>query len=72
MEVFYGWAHLPGAGKDRDVTLEIDWEDKGVNIHIEEAAGGMNDWPGLVVEPFGPEEIVFRTKGIPILFPGPD
>jgi hypothetical protein len=38
-------------------------------VHIEEAPGGITDWPGLVVQTFGPlDEVSFRTKGIPRLF----
>jgi hypothetical protein len=69
MEVFRGQAHLPGADKAWDLQVEIDWNAKEVNVHIDEAPGGMADWPGLAVQTFGPmEEIVFRTKGIPQLF----
>jgi len=69
MEIFRGKAHLPGANKEWDIELEIDWENKEVNVHIEDAPGSMVDWPGLVVQTFGPmDEIVFRTKGIPPLF----
>ena len=69
MEIFRGCAHLPGADKEWDIELEIDWENKEVNVHIEDAPGSMVDWPGLVVQTFGPmDEIVFRTKGIPPLF----
>jgi hypothetical protein len=68
-EVFTGKAHLPGADREWNLQLEIDWETRGVNVHIEEAPGGIADWPGLVVQTFGPtEEIAFRTKGIPGLF----
>jgi len=69
MEVFHGKAHLPGANKDWDIELEIDWGKKEVNVHIDEAPGSVSDWPGLVVQTFGPmDEIAFRTKGIPPLF----
>ncbi len=69
METFRGKAHLPGADKEWNVLLEIDWDKKEVGVHIDEAPGGITDWPGLVVQTFGPmEEIVFRTKGIPSLF----
>jgi hypothetical protein len=51
------------------MELEIDWDKKEVNVHIDEAPDGMNDWPGLVVETFGPmDEIVFQIKGIPQVF----
>ena len=68
METFRGKAHLPGADKEWDIELEIDWTEKEVNVHIEEVEG-VSDWPGLAVQTFGPlDEIVFRTKGIPPLF----
>ncbi len=69
METFRGRAHLPGADKEWDMRLEIDWDSKEVNVHIDDVPGGITDWPGLGVQTFGPgEEIVFRTKGIPSLF----
>jgi hypothetical protein len=69
MEVFRGRAHLPGTAREADLELEIDWQEKEVNVHIDEAPGGITDWPGLAVQTFGPtEEIVFRTKGIPPVF----
>ncbi len=68
MATFRGKAHLPGADKEWDLELEIDWDKKEVNVHIDEALVGIADWPGLVVQTFGSEEIVFRTKGIPSLF----
>ena len=68
METFQGRAHLPGAEKEWDMVVEIDWAIKEINIHIDEAADGITDWPGLVVQTFGLEEIVFRTKGIPQAF----
>ena len=69
METFRGKVHLPGADKAWNIGLEIDWDTKAVNVHIDEAPDGIADWPGLVVQTFGPmEEIVFRTKGIPSSF----
>ncbi len=69
METFRGKAHLPGADKEWNIGLEIDWDTKEVSVHIDEAPGGMTDWPGLVVQTFGPtDEIAFRTKGIPPVF----
>ena len=66
MEVFRGQAHLPGATEEWNIELEIDWVEKEVYLHINEAPGGMSDWPGLAVQTFGPvDEISFRTKGIP-------
>ena len=49
MEVFRGNAHLPGTDKESGIELEIDWEQKEVNVHIDEVAGGVSDWPGLVI-----------------------
>ena len=69
METFRGKAHLPGADKEWNVELEIEWGSKEVSVHIDEAPGNISDWPGLAVQTFGPvDEIVFRTKGIPQLF----
>ena len=68
MEIFRGKAHLPGAEKEWDIQLEVDWGKKEINVHVDEAQDGITDWPGLVVQTFGVEEIVFRTKGIPRLF----
>ncbi len=69
MEIFRGRAHLPGADKEWDIELEIDWGQKEVSVYIDEAPGGLADWPGLAVQTFGPmDEIVFRTKGIPPAF----
>lgn len=69
METFHGKAHLPGTDKEQQIELEIDWQTKEVNVHIIGVAEGVTDWPGLVVQTFGPmDEIVFRTKGIPKLF----
>lgn len=69
MEIFRGKTHLPGATEVWEIELEIDWENKEVNVHIDGAPSGISDWPGLAVQTFGPaEEISFRTKGIPQLF----
>ena len=69
METFCGKAHLPGTDGEWDLQLEIDWNDKEVSVHIDQAPGGITDWPGLAVQTFGPvDEVVFRTKGIPRLF----
>ncbi len=69
METFHGKAHLPGADKEWELQLEIDWDTKEVNVHIDEAPNGITDWPGLIVNTFGPmDEIAFRTKGIPTMF----
>ena len=69
MEKFRGKAHLPGTDGESNIEVEIDWATKEVNVHIGDTAGGISDWPGLVVQTFGPvDEVVFRTKGIPRLF----
>ena len=67
METFHGRAHLPGVDKEWDIELEMDWDKKETSVHIAEAPGGVTTWPGLVVQTFGPYEIAFKTKGIPIL-----
>ena len=69
MEVFHGRGHLPGADREWDVELEIDWGQKEVSVQMDGVPGGLSDWPGLAVQTFGPvDEIVFRTKGIPQAF----
>lgn len=68
MEIYKGEAHLPGAHENWHIRLELEWQDKEVNVHIDEEPDGISDWPGLVVQTFGTEEIVFRTKGIPGAF----
>jgi len=68
MESFRGTAHLPGADREWSIGLEIEWMDREVTVHIDEAPDGVADWPGLVVQTFGTEEVAFRTKGIPPLF----
>ena len=69
MEAFRGKAHLPGTEKEQAIELEIDWNTREINIHIDGVAKGISGWPGLAVQTFGPmDEVVFRTKGIPGLF----
>ena len=66
METCHDKAHLPGADREWELELEIDWDTKEINVHIEEALNGITDWPSLVINTFGPrDEIAFRTKGIP-------
>ena len=65
METFRGRAHLPGVDKEWSIGLELDWDKKEVNVHIDEAPGSITTWPGLVVQTFGTYEIAFKTKGIP-------
>ena len=33
METYRGKAHLPGVDTEWDLELEIDWENKEVNVH---------------------------------------
>ena len=68
METFKGKGHLPGADREWNIELEIEWGENEASIRIDEAPGGIADWPGLLVHTFGTEEIAFRTKGIPSLF----
>lgn len=69
MEKFRGRAHLPGTDGPWELELEIDWETREVSVHVDQAPGGLSDWPGLAVQTFGPaDEVSFRTKGIPRLF----
>ena len=65
METFRGRAHLPGADKEWSIGLELDWDKKEANVHIDDAPGSITTWPGLVVQIFGTYEIAFKTKGIP-------
>ena len=69
METFRGRAHLPGTDRESEIEVELDWGSKEVSVRVPELPGAVHDWPGLVVQTFGPmDEIVFRTKGIPPLF----
>lgn len=67
METFQGRAHIPGAAKEWNIELEMDWEKKEISVHIGEAPGVLKTWPGLVVQTFGAYELAFKTKGIPPL-----
>jgi hypothetical protein len=68
METFRGKAHLPGAEKAWNMEISIDWNTREASVHIDEAPDGISDWPALLVQTFGIDEIAFRTKGIPGLF----
>ena len=69
MERFEGKAHMPCADGEWTIDLEIDWGEKDVTVRIPDAPSGLKEWPGLMVQTFGPiEEIAFRTRGIPPLF----
>jgi hypothetical protein len=48
-------------------VLEMDWKGKQVNVHVEGAPGHITSWPGLVVQTYGEDEMLFKTKGIPPL-----
>ena len=65
METYYGEGHIPGAPKSGRVELEIDWVKKEVEVHLPKALGGVTEWPGLLIQAFGTDEVAFRTKGIP-------
>jgi hypothetical protein len=67
METFQGRAHMPGTDEEWIFVLDIDWQNKQVNVHIEGVAGPISSWPGLVVQTYGEGEIAFRTNGIPPL-----
>jgi hypothetical protein len=67
METFRGKAHLPGADREWNLEMEMDWELREVVVHIKEAPGSIKSWPGLVVQTFGTYELAFKTKGIPSL-----
>ncbi|MFC1938510.1 hypothetical protein ACFLVS_04325 [Chloroflexota bacterium] len=43
METFCCKTHLPGAGEEWNVVMEIDWGEKEVSVHIDEASGGISD-----------------------------
>jgi len=68
VEKFRGQAHLPGADHLSDISLEIDWLGKQVNISLSRSEDGFAEWPGLLVQTIGAEEAVFRTRGIPPRF----
>lgn len=65
MERFRGRAHIPGADKEWNIELELDWDKQETSVHIPEAPGVIKTWPGLVVQTFGTYELAFKTKGIP-------
>ena len=67
MERFSGRAHMPGADKDWNIELEMDWDKQETSVHIPEVGGVIMTWPGLEVRTFGTYELVFKTKGIPPL-----
>ena len=67
MEKYNGRAHIPGADRDWNIGLEMDWDKKEISVHISEAPGVLKTWPGLVVQTFGTYELAFKTKGIPPL-----
>lgn len=67
MEKFLGRAHLPGSDKEWDITLDVDWDEKEIYVHIDGISEGIKTWTGLVPQAFGNYEVAFRTKGIPPL-----
>jgi hypothetical protein len=67
MDTFFGSGSIPGAARAWTVELDIDWTKKEVEVRLPQAPGGITTWPGLLVQTFGTDEAVFRTKGIPPL-----
>jgi hypothetical protein len=67
MERFQGRAHIPGAEKEWNIELELDWNKSETSVYIAEVPGVIKTWPGLVVQTFGTYELAFKTKGIPPL-----
>ncbi len=67
MERFTGRAHIPGATKDWNIELELDWNKQEVGVNLPEAPGVIKTWTGLAVQTFGTYELAFKTKGIPPL-----
>ena len=65
MESFRGRTRLPGVDREWGIELSVDWDEKEIYVHINEAPGGVKTWPGLVPQTFGNYEMAFRTKGIP-------
>ena len=49
METFRGKAHLPGADKEWNVQLEIDWEKKAPAFSAKGKVGGLNRQPSIFV-----------------------
>ena len=54
MEKFSGKGHLPGIEKQSDIELEIDWQTREVNVSVKDFTEGIENWPGLAVQVFGP------------------
>src|SRR4030042_3273777 len=67
MGKYKGRAHIPGADKEWNIELEMDWDKKEISVHIAEAPGVIKTWPGLIVQTFVTYELAFKTKGIPPL-----
>ena len=67
METFQGRAHIPGVDKEWIIILELDWNSKAANIHVEGQPGHISSWQGLSLQTFGDYELAFKTKGIPPL-----
>jgi len=67
METYYGDAHIPGTIQPGRVELNIEWTKKEAEVRLPDVSGGVTEWPGLLIQTFGRDEAVFRTKGIPTL-----
>ena len=67
METFEGRAHVPGAETEWIVIMNLDWNNKAAEIHVEGQPSHLSSWIGLDVQTFGDYELAFKTKGIPPL-----
>ena len=67
MDTFYGSGHIPGYTKPGRVELDVDWDRKEIEVRLPQTKGAITGWPGLLVQTFGKDEALFRTKGIPPL-----
>jgi len=65
LDKFITRAQLPKAPAEWTIKVNIIWEKKQVNVHIDEAPGGVVFWQGSAVHTFGNHEIAFKTKDIP-------
>lgn len=65
MDTYKGKAHLPGADKKWEMTVEMDLAKKEVSVTMPDVPGHISTWQGLAVQTYGDYEITFRTKGIP-------
>lgn len=64
MDTFYGTGRIPGIANAWPVELDIDWTKKEIEVRLQQPTEATKSWPGLLVQTFGADEAVFRTKGI--------